>query len=341
VFFIFFFRGRHGEEASLIHVSLNRGPAGKKSSSSSQPMTDTMGGAGLSNSTSGLSASGGLSSSKSGMTMPDSPNAGGATPRQPKVLVPKAIMTMPARPPVPGLSGFESPSSHATPPSHVMPPPLAMPSPTLSSARMVGVGIIFSTDERGGLKVKGLAPGGPAASTRMIFTGDTLVEIDGRNVYRQSVADVQDQVVGLINSTVTLGFQREVTGDVYRVQLRRVWDPSLEELTTIMGENVPSPSPQASPGKEPRADVPPNPFRIGAQHQQSESPQWDRQPPQKVPSVAGASPRASLPRASKVLEGLFIGDNLVSRSRCVHGLWFGVWGLGFRSRCVHGLWLRL
>ena len=309
-------------------MSLNRGPAGKKSSSSSQPMTDTMGGAGLSNSTSGLSTSGGLSSSKSGMTMPDSPNAGGATPRQPKVLVPKAIKTMPARPPVLGLSGFESPSSNAMPSSHVMPPPLAMPSPTLSSARMVGVGIIFSTDERGGLKVKGLAPGGPAASTRMIFTGDTLVEIDGRNVYRQSVVDVQDQVVGLINSTVTLGFQREVTGDVYRVQLRRVWDPSLEELTTIMGENVPSP--HASPGKEPRADVLPNPLRIGAQHQQSESPRWDRQSPHKVPSVAGVSPRAALPRVSKVLEGLFIGDNLVSRSRCVHGLWFRLRDMALR-----------
>lgn len=190
-----------------------------------------------------------------------------------------------------------------------------MPSPTLSSSRMVGVGIIFSTDEMGGLKVKGLAPGGPAVSTRMIISGDTLVEIDGRNVFRQSVAEVQDQVVGLINSTVTLGFQREGTGDVYRVQLRRVWDPSLEELTTIMGDGI------HSPGQESRAGMPPSPLRPPSSHQQRESPRWDTPSPQKVPPLAqpsgahGASPRGLAIRVSKVLEGLYIGDSLVSRSR--------------------------
>ena len=91
---------------------------------------------------------------------------------------------------------------------------------------MVGVGIVFSTDAGGALRVKGLAPGGPASLTGLIMPGDCLVEIDGRDVYRQSVAKVQDEVVGVINSTVTLGFRRGGEGRVHQVSRPHTSAPS-------------------------------------------------------------------------------------------------------------------
>lgn len=49
------------------------------------------------------------------------------------------------------------------------------------------------------------------------------------------------QVVGLINSAITLGFRRERSNEVHRVQMQRVWDPSQEELNAVMGGSASSP----------------------------------------------------------------------------------------------------
>jgi hypothetical protein len=111
----------------------------------------------------------------------------------PKVLVPKAVHTIPrsAASEASSLSSSGVLSSAETVARTLM-----MDQP----ARMVGVGIIFNTDEMGALRVKGLAPGGPAASTGRIKPGDILVEIDGRDVYRHSVSKVQVRPASLLRS---------------------------------------------------------------------------------------------------------------------------------------------
>lgn len=100
------------------------------------------------------------------------------------------------------------------------------------SSKRIGVGIIFLNDERGGLQVKRLAEGGPAHASGAIYQGDSLVEINGRDVRGRSVAEIQDEIVGPWNSTVVLGFRRHRPGlpdSLHRVQLARVWDPPQQD----------------------------------------------------------------------------------------------------------------
>ena len=97
-----------------------------------------------------------------------------------------------------------------------------------SASKRIGVGIIFSNEDRRGLQVKRLAEGGPAHASGAIYPGDTLVEINGRNVIGSTVSDIQEEIVGPWNSRVTLGFRRHHPGSadsLHRVQLARIWDP--------------------------------------------------------------------------------------------------------------------
>jgi hypothetical protein len=74
--------------------------------------------------------------------------------------------------------------------------------------RRAGIGVVFHTNSDGGLSVKKVVPNGPAANTRAIERGDVLTLIDGRDVYRWSVAQIYDLVMGPPGTTVELGFKR-------------------------------------------------------------------------------------------------------------------------------------
>jgi hypothetical protein len=95
-----------------------------------------------------------------------------------------------------------------------------------TSEKLVGVGIVFNVDGVGALRVKHLIPGGPAAMSSEIVLGDVLCEIDSIDVYRKSVEQIQDVVMGPKDSVVTLGLKNPASmdGPVRQVHLFRRFD---------------------------------------------------------------------------------------------------------------------
>ena len=87
----------------------------------------------------------------------------------------------------------------------------------------VGVGIQFEADENGYLRVASLADGGPAERCGMIEIGDLLVQIDAQNIYVHDNPRMllNSLIVGRAGSLVELGLQKEGTGHVRSIKLRR------------------------------------------------------------------------------------------------------------------------
>ncbi|KAJ1485741.1 hypothetical protein T484DRAFT_1792202 [Baffinella frigidus] len=76
------------------------------------------------------------------------------------------------------------------------------------SSDLVGVGIVFQPTEDGTLYVKRLKDSQPAERSGLIYLGDCLCEINGRDVFRQQVDAVKNLLLGPPGTAVRLGFHR-------------------------------------------------------------------------------------------------------------------------------------
>lgn len=197
--------GKPGSNTSaLVHVAVNRGPdpMSRESSLSSMP-----------------TAVGNASSHIMPLPAPVTP----VTPAKvvsavPRVLVPKVIHANPVN---------VQQMKPNRPDSVVRSDSSLSPNRDVHE-KVVGVGIVFNVDEMGGLRVKNLIPGGPAAMSNDIMPGDVLCQIDGVDVYRKSVDEIQDVVMGPKDSVVTLGLRNPASanGHVRQVHLFRRFDAS-------------------------------------------------------------------------------------------------------------------
>jgi hypothetical protein len=201
--------GKPGSNTSaLVHVAVNRGPDPVSRESSSREST--------------------LSSmiTSVGTTFISPPPVPVAAPAKtgsnmPRVLVPKVIHANPVN----------VQQMRSNRPDSVVRSDSSMASSRDTPEKVVGVGIVFNVDEKGGLRVKYLLPGGPAALSQEIMVGDVLCEIDGLDVYRKSVDEIQDVVMGPRDSVVTLGLRNpaNILGQIRQVHLFRRFDASTAE----------------------------------------------------------------------------------------------------------------
>lgn len=211
--------GKPGSNTSaLVHVAVNRGPDGmsRESSLSSMP-----------------TAVGNMSNHITPVPAPITPAKPAST--MPRVLVPKVIHANPVN--VHQMRSNRSDSVMQSDSS--LSPTANRDAPT---ENLVGVGVVFNVDEWGGLRVKQLIPGGPAAVSQEVMLGDVLYEIDGLDVYRKSVDEIQEVVMGPKDSVVTLGLRNSanMSGPARQVHLfRRRFDASaLEVLPPLMSAPV-------------------------------------------------------------------------------------------------------
>ena len=198
--------GKPGPNTSaLVHVAVNRGPDGMSRESSLSSMPTAVG------------------NTSSQISPPPAPVTPAKVPVSsvPRVLVPKVIHANP-------VSAQRLPSNRS---DGVLRNDANLSSNTENPEKLVGVGIVFNVDEHGGLRVKHLIPGGPAAMSQEVVLGDVLCEIDGLNVYRKSVDEIQDVVMGPKDSVVTLGLRNpaNMSGPVKQVHLFRRFDASSAE----------------------------------------------------------------------------------------------------------------
>ena len=212
--------GKPGSNTSaLVHVAVNRGP-------------DTSGSAPSDSSLSSM-----LTANNSAISHAAVPPAMPATPKNslvmPRVLVPKVIHANPVN--VQQLRSNRPDSVNRDFRTDSVSHDAALDSLNRESSfgphrdepeKLVGVGIVFNVDEWGGLRVKQLISGGPAAMSMEIVLGDVLCEIDGSDVYRKSVDEIQDVVMGPKDSVVTLGLKNpsNMGGPVRQVHLFRRFD---------------------------------------------------------------------------------------------------------------------
>ena len=192
--------GKPGSNTSaLVHVAVNRGPDGMSRGSSLSSMPTTVGN--MSNRITPLPAP--IAPAKSTM---------------PRVLVPKVIHANPVN-----VQQMRSNRSDSVTYSNLDVP----------HQKLVGVGIVFSVDEWGGLRVKHLIAGGPAAMSQEVTLGDVLYEIDGLDVYQKSVDEIQQVVMGPKDSVVTLGWKNSanLSGPTRQVHLFRKFDASAADNT--------------------------------------------------------------------------------------------------------------
>ena len=73
---------------------------------------------------------------------------------------------------------------------------------------LCGVGINFKADSTGALAVHSLLSGSPAQIDGQILPGDVLEMVDKKNVFRHSLSEVVNQLLGPQDTEVTLTFQR-------------------------------------------------------------------------------------------------------------------------------------
>ena len=64
-------------------------------------------------------------------------------------------------------------------------------------------------------------PGGPAAKSKMISTGDLLLEVNGRDGSGKSVREAQELIIGPVGSTVTLTVQQSGKKYPHKVSMTR------------------------------------------------------------------------------------------------------------------------
>lgn len=197
--------GKPGPNTSaLVHVAVNRGPDGMSRESSLSSMPTAVG------------------NTSNQISPPPAPVTPAKVPVSsvPRVLVPKVIHTNPVQ---------RFPSNRS---DGVLRNEANVSSKTDNPEKLVGVGIVFNVDEEhGGLRVKNLIAGGPAALSQEVVLGDVLCEIDGLDVYRKSVDEIQDVVMGPKDSVVTLGLRNpfNMSGPVKQVHLFRRFDASSAE----------------------------------------------------------------------------------------------------------------
>jgi len=243
--------GKPGSNTSaLVHVDVNRGPDGMSRWSSLSSMSTTVGH--MSNRITPLPAS--ITPAKSTMPRVLVPKVIHDNPVNvmPRVLVPKVIHANPVN----VMPRMLVPKVFHANPVNVMPRVLvpkaihANPvnvqqmrsnrsdSVTYSNLdvpqqKLVGVGIVLSVDEWGGLRVKHLIAGGPAAMSQEVTLGDVLYEIDGLDVYQKSVDEIQQVVMGPKDSVVTLGWKNSanMSGPARQVHLFRKFDASAADNT--------------------------------------------------------------------------------------------------------------
>jgi len=197
--------GKPGSNTSaLVHVAVNRGlgPMSRESSLSSMPTA-------VGNASNYITP------------LPVSVTPAKVASAVPRVLVPKVIHANPVN-----VQQMKSnrPDSAVRSDSSLSPN-------RDTHGKMVGVGIVFNVDEMGALRVKNLIQGGPAAMSNEIMPGDVLCQIDGLDVYRKSVDEIQDVVMGPKDSVVTLGLMHPANpGQVRQVHLFRRFDASIVEV---------------------------------------------------------------------------------------------------------------
>jgi hypothetical protein len=74
---------------------------------------------------------------------------------------------------------------------------------------LCGIGLLLEHDaETGEVRVKGLAPGGPAARDGRLAEGDALVSVDGAGIEALSFAEVSRRIRGVRGSRVALQVER-------------------------------------------------------------------------------------------------------------------------------------
>jgi hypothetical protein len=74
---------------------------------------------------------------------------------------------------------------------------------------LCGIGLMLEHDaETGEVRVKGLAPGGPAARDGRLVEGDALVSVDGAGIEALSFAEVSRRIRGVRGSRVALQVER-------------------------------------------------------------------------------------------------------------------------------------
>eukprot|EP00802_Teleaulax_amphioxeia_P019476 Tamp_19711.p2 GENE.Tamp_19711~~Tamp_19711.p2 ORF type:complete len:142 (+),score=19.03 Tamp_19711:162-587(+) len=90
-------------------------------------------------------------------------------------------------------------------------------------AEKVGIGAYFqrSAADNGGLSVKSLLPGSPAAKCGKIKVGDIILKVDGDDVYGKKLAELAEVLLGPTGSKVTLEFRDCAKGKEYKVVLER------------------------------------------------------------------------------------------------------------------------
>ena len=206
--------GKPGSNTSaLVHVAVNRGPDPLSRESSLSSMPTAVGNV----------------SHITPLPAPITPVAPKVASTVPRVLVPKVIHANPVN---------VQQTKPNRPDSAVRSDSSLSPNRDLQE-KMVGVGIVFNVDEMGGLRVKNLIPGGPAAMSNDIMLGDVLCQIDGVDVYRKSVDEIQDVVMGPKDSVVTLGLRNpaSASGHVRQVHLFRRFD-----ATGAEAQNAPAAS---------------------------------------------------------------------------------------------------
>ena len=199
--------GKPGSTTSaLVHVAVNRGPEGMSSESSLSSMPTAVHAV--------------VDHTPSIISPVPAPVTPAKVPVSsvPRVLVPKVIHANP-------VAMQRLPSNRS---DGVMRNDANVSSSTDNPEKLVGVGIVFHVDEHGGLRVKDLIPGGPAAISQEVVVGDVLCEIDGLDVYRKSVDEIQDHVMGPKDSVVKLGLRNpaNISGPVKQVHLFRRFDAS-------------------------------------------------------------------------------------------------------------------
>mmetsp|Transcript_603 Transcript_603/g.1569 ORF Transcript_603/g.1569 Transcript_603/m.1569 type:complete len:504 (+) Transcript_603:2-1513(+) len=163
-----------------------------------------------------------------------------SSPTVPRVLVPKVIQARPLNvsgrwngPQDDGLYDSSGGNSHS---SSKWEKPFSESS-TADEDKQVGVGIVFFTDDVGGLRVKKLAPGGPAEEAGGIYPGDVLFEVDGIDVYKLAISEVQGLVIGPLNTSVVLGLREDHNIDypLRKIKLTRRWSPGHTSENKVLG----------------------------------------------------------------------------------------------------------
>lgn len=211
--------GKPGSKTSaLVHVAVNRGPESDMSRESSLSSMPTAVG-------------------QTHITPIPTPITPAKTPActVPRVLVPKVIHANPVN-----VQHMRSNRSDS-----VMRSDSSLSNCRDTPEKLVGVGIVFNVDEWGGLRVKHAIAGGPAASSNEITLGDVLCEIDGLDVYRKSVDEIQDVVMGPKDSVVTLGLRNpsNMAGPVRQVHLFRRFDSNSAQAPQEKPSLLPAPVP--------------------------------------------------------------------------------------------------